>query len=60
MLENLGDYDAARQALSGLWTLIGERPSLKGLTAETQAELLLRVGTLTGYLGSAQQIGGAQ
>ena len=59
-LENVGDYEGARQALSGLWKVIGERPLLEGLAPDTQAELLLRVGTLTGYLGSARQIGGAQ
>lgn len=59
-LENIGNYDGARHALSGLWRVIGERPLLNGLSAAIQAELLLRVGTLTGFLGSAQQIGGAQ
>jgi tetratricopeptide (TPR) repeat protein len=31
-----------------------------GLSNDTKAELLLRAGTLTGWLGSAKQLGGAQ
>ncbi|HXM37018.1 MAG TPA: tetratricopeptide repeat protein [Pyrinomonadaceae bacterium] len=59
-LEMIGDYEAARSALNDLWGVIGERPLLDGLAFGTRAELLLRVGTLTGYLGSARQIAGAQ
>lgn len=59
-LENAGDYEEARLALSGLWNQIGERPSVTGLNPATKAELLLRVGSLSGLLGSAQQIGHAQ
>jgi tetratricopeptide (TPR) repeat protein len=59
-LENLGDYEGARQALGGLWSLVGERPRVDGLPADTRSEVLLRTGTLTGYLGSALQIDGAQ
>src|SRR6267142_5528765 len=58
--EEAGDYEAARSALTGLWHRIGERPRLEGLDASTQAELLLRVGALSGWLGSANQIEGAQ
>src|SRR5712691_6519368 len=59
-LENAGDYEGARSALSGLWTVVGERPVLEGLEPDIQAELLLRVGSLSGWIGAAQQIGGAQ
>ncbi len=44
-LENAGDYEGARAALSGLWTVVGERPVLEELGPDMQAELLLRVGS---------------
>ena len=59
-LENLGDYEGAREALGELWLTVGERPRVEGLPTDVQAEALLRAGTLTGYLGSARQIVGAQ
>jgi CheY-like chemotaxis protein len=58
--EEAGDYEAAREAMGELWQRIGERPLLEGLDAETRAEVLLRVGALTGWIGSAKQIEGAQ
>jgi CheY-like chemotaxis protein len=54
-LEHRGQYDAARDALSGLWNGIGERPALDGLSNPTAAEILLRAGTLSGWLASAAQ-----
>ena len=59
-LERAGDYEGARSVLGKLWTKIGERPATEGLTEEAQAELLWRVGSLSGWLGSANQIAGAQ
>jgi tetratricopeptide (TPR) repeat protein len=59
-LERSGEYEQARQALSGIWNRVGERPAIDRLTPDLQAEGLLRVGTLTGWIGSAQQIAGAQ
>ena len=59
-LENAGDYEEARLAFAGLWNRIGERPPLDGLNPATKAELLLRVGSLSGWIGSAQQIADAQ
>jgi tetratricopeptide (TPR) repeat protein len=59
-LENAGDYEGAREALAGLWNRVGDRPRLEGLPAEIQGEVLLRVGALSGWLGSSQQISGAQ
>lgn len=59
-LEHRGQYEAARDALAELWQGIGQRPKLEGLTAITAAELLLRAGSLSGLLGSTQQIKGAQ
>lgn len=59
-LEDSGNYQAAREALGELWQRIGERPQLDGLDQHTAAEVLLRAGSLTGWLGSANQIEGAQ
>jgi CheY-like chemotaxis protein len=59
-LEHRGQYEAARDTLAELWQGIGQRPKLEGLTALTAAELLLRTGSLSGFLGSAQKIEGAQ
>jgi CheY-like chemotaxis protein len=58
--EEAGDYEAAREVMDELWQRVGERPLLVGLGAEARAEVLLRVGALTGWIGSAKQIEGAQ
>src|SRR5258707_3768305 len=55
-----GDYEAAREALAGVWSRIGERPRTEGLAPKDQAEVLLRTGALSGWLGSSGQIPGAQ
>jgi tetratricopeptide (TPR) repeat protein len=59
-LESVGDYDAARDVLAPFWHGIGERPRIEGLAPIDQAELLLRVGTVSGWMGSAGQVSGAQ
>ena len=59
-LEESGKYEDARSLLSEFWQRIGDRPKLDGLDGAVRAELLLRVGTLSGWLGSAGQIPGAQ
>jgi len=60
-LERAGDYEGARFALRVLWSgRIGDRPRLAQLPVDTQAEVLWRVGSLSGWLGSANQIAGAQ
>lgn len=59
-LERAGEYEAARDSLAGLWSTIGERPDTNGLAVDDKAELLLRVGALAGWLGSARQVTGAQ
>ena len=59
-LENIGNYEAAREAMGELWPRVGEYPQLDGLDDETAAEVLLRVGVLTGWLGSVRQIEQAQ
>ncbi len=59
-LEEAGNYEAARSALGELWQRIGERPKIEGLDQHIAAEVLLRTGSLTGWIGSSQQIEGAQ
>jgi tetratricopeptide (TPR) repeat protein len=59
-LIHAGQYEAAREALSELWRGIGERPDVKRLPPVTVAEVLLQCGTLTGLLGHARHVAGAQ
>ncbi|MFN2453038.1 MAG: response regulator [Pyrinomonadaceae bacterium] len=59
-MERTGNYEAARTALGELWQVIGARPVLDNLDQATAAEVLLRAGVLTGYIGSAKQIAGTQ
>ena len=55
-----GQYEAAREALGGLWLGIGQRPSVSNLPPAIEAEVLLQCGTLTGWLGSVRNVSGAQ
>jgi transcriptional regulator with PAS, ATPase and Fis domain len=59
-MEDAGNYEGAREVLESLWQRVGERPRLDGLNKPTAAEVLLRAGSLTGWIGSARQIEGAQ
>jgi DNA-binding NtrC family response regulator len=59
-LESAGNYEAAVAGLGELWQGVGRQPALAGLGDYAQAEVLLRVGALTGWLGSVRQIAGAQ
>ena len=59
-LENRGEYEEARKALSDYWPRIGEAPKLDGLEPSTAAELLLRAGVLTGIIGAYRPIPEAQ
>ncbi|HEV2705244.1 MAG TPA: sigma 54-interacting transcriptional regulator [Pyrinomonadaceae bacterium] len=59
-LTEAGSYEAARSALGELWQRVGEAPRLDGLDRAMAAEVLLRAGTLSGWIGSARQVGGAQ
>jgi tetratricopeptide (TPR) repeat protein len=59
-LEHRGCYEAACDALGELWRGVGQRPALEKLSELTAAEVLLRAGTLSGWLGSIQQIEGVQ
>lgn len=58
--EEAGEYEQAAETLSPFWSGLLNRPQLTGLKQEAQAELLLRSGTLTGWLGSVKQVSGAQ
>jgi tetratricopeptide (TPR) repeat protein len=55
-----GQYEAAREVLGDLWAGIGRRPEVERLKPATAAEVLLQCGVLTGWLGSAQNVQGAQ
>src|SRR5713101_5655323 len=58
--EQAGEYEAASEAMADLWQGVGARPMLEGLDNETKAHVLLRVGMVTGWIGSAEQIEGSQ
>lgn len=55
-LEKTGEYEAACEALIEVWPKRLEPPRLDGLDETTKARVLLRVGALTGWLGSADHI----
>ena len=59
-LEHRGQYEAAREALGQLWQGVGVRPDISTLDKRAGAEVLLRVGALSGWLGSVDQITDAQ
>ena len=59
-LEEAGEFEKAAEVLRPFWTSLGTPPLTTGLSPEAKAELLLRTGTLTGWLGSARQISGTQ
>ena len=58
--EDKGEYEEARKVLSDYWPRIGEAPNLAGLDPGIAAEVLLRAGVLTGWIGSNHQIEDAQ
>jgi len=58
--EEAGEFNQAAETLTPFWSGISSRPITNGLVENAQAELLLRCGTLTGWLGSANQVPGAQ
>ena len=59
-LEEAGEFERAAETLHPFWKGLLHRPEIDGLNDEAKAELLLRTGTLTGWLGSAKQVSGAQ
>jgi tetratricopeptide (TPR) repeat protein len=58
--EEAGEFERALETLRPFWAGPIERPLTEGLAQDAKAELLLRTGALTGWLGSAKQIPGAQ
>src|SRR5712692_9578318 len=58
--EKAGEYEAACEAMSEFWPERHGQPRLGGLDPETAAEVLLRVGALAGWQGSADQTTGSQ
>jgi CheY-like chemotaxis protein/tetratricopeptide (TPR) repeat protein len=59
-LEEVGNYEAAREAMGELWQGIGHCPVIEWLDEWTAAEVTLRAGVLTGWIGSCKQIEEAQ
>jgi tetratricopeptide (TPR) repeat protein len=59
-LETVGKYEEAVGFLSLYWTNMAERPNVSELNKEEQAEILLRCGSLAGYIGSCKQTKNAQ
>jgi tetratricopeptide (TPR) repeat protein len=59
-LERAGNHEAARKAMGELWQRVGDRPLVEELDEESKGDVLLRAGTLTGWIGSTKQIEGAQ
>lgn len=59
-LEEAGEFEDARAAMSEFWQRIGERPQVDGLDERARAEVLLRTGALSGWIGSSRQVAGAQ
>jgi CheY-like chemotaxis protein/tetratricopeptide (TPR) repeat protein len=56
----VGQYEDAREALGTFWLGVGARPSLEAFSPLVTAEVLLRCGALSGYIGSSQHLAGAQ
>jgi tetratricopeptide (TPR) repeat protein len=59
-LEEAGEFEQAAETLRPFWTRLGQPPNTAGLELSAKAELLLRSGALTGWLGSAKQLSGSQ
>jgi tetratricopeptide (TPR) repeat protein len=59
-LEEKGNYEDARRVMGELWQRVGEQPQIQGLDQSAAADVLLRAGVLTGWIGSINQIKGAQ
>lgn len=59
-LEEAGEFESAVETLYPFWSGPVNNPLVSELGDRAKAELLLRAGTLTGWVGSAKQISGAQ
>ena len=58
--ERTGNYEAARGALEDVWPSFETYPRIDMLDDPTAAEVLLRIGVLTGWIGSIRLIKGSQ
>ena len=58
--EHSGQHEDACAALAELWQGVNQRPAIEGLGELASAEVLLRAGALSGWLGSNRQLEGAQ
>ena len=59
--EDAGDFETAREVLGDLWQGVGVHPRVEDLRDESiVGEVLLRVGALSGWIASSQQIQGGQ
>ena len=59
-LEKAGEYRAACEALEEFWPDTLTDPNLENLNDSEKAEVLLRAGSLAGWLGSVEESGGSQ
>lgn len=59
-LERCGRYDEALAELDGIWEDINALPNVEGLDSSEAAEMVLRCGSLIGFLGHNKQIPNAQ
>jgi tetratricopeptide (TPR) repeat protein len=59
-MEKIGEYDAAAEGLDEFWPDRAGAPAVDDLDLETKAVVLLRVGNLIQFLGSANQTAGSQ
>jgi tetratricopeptide (TPR) repeat protein len=59
-LEYSGEYEAAGEMLRPFWRAVGESPQVTELDEGAAAEVLLRAGVLTGWLGSKAKSAGSQ
>jgi len=59
-LERAGEYRAATEVLKDFWADITSAPNVERLDDVTKAELFLRAGSLSGWLGSVEETAGTQ
>lgn len=55
-----GDYAGAQKTMRPYWSRMGEAPNTHGLNRSVAGDVLLCVGVLTGWIGSKNQVSGAQ
>ena len=59
-LEYSGEYEAAGEMLRPFWRAVGESPEVTEIGEVAAAEVILRAGVLTGWLGSKAKSAGSQ